>query len=431
VAQCVHGARRMTPTPRLRTWLMSALLAVTPVAAGCTSDVGSSSDDVTDVKHTDVERQSIGNCWLYAHASWIESMNYSATGKPFDVSQSYWTYWDWFTKIVGGEVYGTELETGGFYTVANDIVLERGIMPEAKFIKEDSNGEMSSAQSSALSFIQNELKNGRLKDTSARYDRALVRKVLDEAWKLSSTVKSQMTKAFGKNFEKSFLSSSTTSSGTSIIHPRDFKVWYTERQTNKNAPTERVTGLDVAIQQWKVANYPSWTDTSKRDFQIRVQKALHDRQPVIITWDVDFNAMEGFDPVLKGSFNTTTLKKAGKPGRQGGHMTVLEDYEIETKDFGLLKAGVTLDPANPEDAKKLAAALLPTSTLKFLRIKNSWGAFRDDRSSAPGFPGYHDLYMDYLNGPIAWCPDQADPKDPAKCTGRSTPWDSVVLPPGY
>jgi hypothetical protein len=401
------------------------------VTTGCTTDVGSSSDDVTDVNHTDVERQSIGNCWLYAHASWIESMNLSATGMAFDVSQSYWTYWDWFNKIVGGEVYSGELETGGFYDVANNIVLERGIMPEVKFVKEDSSGEMSSAQSAALKILNEELKTGRLKDSQSRYNRALVRQVLDEAWKLTPTVKSQLTKAFGKNYEKSFLSSWTTSSGTSIIHPKDFKVWYTERTTNKNQPTERVTGLDVAINQWRVANYPSWSDGSKRDFQIRVQKALHDRQPVIITWDVDFNAMEGFDPVLKGSFNNTTLKKAGRPGRQGGHMTVLEDYEVETKDFGLLKAGVTLDPAKPEDAQKLAAALLPTSTLKFLRIKNSWGAFRDDRSSAPGFPGYHDLYMDYLNGPIAWCPDQADPKDPAKCTGRSTPWDSVVLPPGY
>lgn len=421
----------MTQPPRLRSWLLGALLAALPVTTGCTSDVGTTSDDVTDVKHTDVERQSIGNCWLYAHASWIESMNYSATGKAFDVSQSYWTYWDWFNKIVGGEVYGTELETGGFYDVANDIVLERGIMPETKFVKEDANGEMSSAQSAALNAINAELKTGRLKDSSSRYDRALVRQVLDDAWKLSSTVKSQMTKAFGKSYEKSFLSSSTTTSGTSIIHPKDFKVWFTERTTNKNKATDRVTSLDIAIKQWRVANYPSWSDSSKRDFQIRVQKALHDRQPVIITWDVDFNAMESSDPVLKGSFNTATLKKAGRPGRQGGHMTVLEDYEVDTKDYGLLKAGVTLDPSNSTDAAKLEAALLPTSTIKFMRIKNSWGAFRDDRSSAPGFPGYHDLYMDYLNGPIAWCPDQADPKDPAKCTGKSTPFDSVVLPPGY
>jgi hypothetical protein len=122
------------------------------------------------------------------------------------------------------------------------------------------------------------------------------------------------------------------------------------------------------------------------------------------------------------------LGAAGGAGRQGGHMTVLEDYEIETVEFGLLKAGVTLDPANPADAEKLAAALDPSSTLKFLRIKNSWGALRDDRASAPGFPGYHDLHNSYLRGPIAWCSgDQTG----AACRGQETPFSNVVLPPGF
>ena len=104
---------------------------------------------------------------------------------------------------------------------------------------------------------------------------------------------------------------------------------------------------------------------------------------------------------------------------------------MTTKEFGLLEAGVTLDPANATDAKKLAAALMPSSTVSFWRIKNSWGAFRDDRSSAPGFPGYHDLYQTYLDGPIAWCPDVEGTKSTSNCKGKTAPWESVVLPPGY
>jgi hypothetical protein len=111
-------------------------------------------------------------------------------------------------------------------------------------------------------------------------------------------------------------------------------------------------------------------------------------------------------------------------------MTVLEDYEAQTTAFGLLKAGVTLDPSSPDDKKKLDAALEPGSSVRFFRVKNSWGAVRDDRASAPGFPGYHDLYMDYLNGPIAWCPDATSPTNES-CTGKTVPFDSVVLPPGY
>jgi hypothetical protein len=161
-----------------------------------------------------------------------------------------------------------------------------------------------------------------------------------------------------------------------------------------------------------------------------VQKALHDRQPVMITWDVDFNAMENSDPLLRGSFNMTTLKRLGA-GRQGVHMTVLEDYEAVTTGFGTLKAGVTLDPTIATDKAKLDAALLSTTSVKFFRIKNSWGALRDDRAAAPGFPGYHDLNLDYLNGPIAFCPDVEGTKTSSNCSAKEVPLESVMLPPGY
>lgn len=418
-------------TNTLRTLALSAVLAFSSVAVtGCTVGTGNDSSDITDVNHTDVERQSIGNCWLYAEASWVESMHLTATGEKFDVSQSYWTYWHWYKQIIEEGV--SEIETGGFFTESADIIRARGLITESKFIKEDTTSEMSTRQSTALSKMNQELSTGRLKTAASRADAALVRKVLDESWALSSTVKGQLTKAFGKDGKKTLQSGGVTA-GTSIIAPDKFAVEYTERLTNPSAPTVKKTTLDVALNDWREASYPDFgsnLDSKRRTFQIRVQRALHDRQPVVITWDVDFNAMEGSDPVLRGSFNLTTLKKAGKPGRQGGHMTVLEDYEIETSQYGILKAGVTLDPTNPDDKAKLDAALLPSSKMRFFRIKNSWGALRDDRASAPGFPGYHDLYMDYLNGPIAWCPD-TETKTNENCTGKGTPFNAVVLPPGY
>ncbi|MBI4703568.1 MAG: hypothetical protein HY744_20850, partial [Deltaproteobacteria bacterium] len=91
----------------------------------------------------------------------------------------------------------------------------------------------------------------------------------------------------------------------------------------------------------------------------------------------------------------------------------------------------TLDPNKPEDKAKLDALLKTSTKIKFLRIKNSCGGFRDDRASAPGFPGYHDLYLDYLNGPITWCPDVEGAKTAANCKDETNPWNSVMLPPGY
>ncbi len=413
---------------RLLTWTRSLLAAsfLSLAAFGC-EEPTSDESNITDVPQTDVERQSIGNCWLYATASWAESLHLSATGEKFDISQSYWTYWHWYDEIT--KYRGSEIETGGSESVSFDIIRRRGIMAEADFIPEDSISEMSSRQSSALAKMNEELKSGRLKTSKARGNHKLVRQVLNDAWGLSSDVKAQLDKAFGTTGKKTFVSTASAS-GTKIIEASDFAVRYTERVTDPSVGTLKDTSLANAVDEWSTDYYP-WDKGSRRNYQIRLQKALHDRQPVIITWSVDFNAMEGGTGPLQGSFNLDTLTKAGAPGRQGGHMTVLEDYEVTTKKFGVLKAGVTLDPTKAADKAKLDAALLPDSTIKFWRIKNSWGAFRDDRASAPGFPGYHDLYQTYLDGPITWCPEVEGAKDAENCTGSTEPFENVVLPPGY
>ncbi|NUO53493.1 MAG: hypothetical protein HOV80_31975 [Polyangiaceae bacterium] len=404
--------------------LCASVLSI--AALGCE---GPSSDEsnITDVPQTDVERQSIGNCWLYATASWVESMHLSATGEKFDISQSYWTYWHWYDEIT--QFRGSEIETGGSESVSFDIIRERGLMLESDFLPEDSVSEMSSRQASALAKMNEELKSGRLKTSKNRGNHKLVRQVLSEAWGLSSDVKAQLDKAFGTTGKKKF-NTTASSFGTKIIEASDFAVRYTERQTDPNAPTVVDTTLVEAVDAWSTEFYP-FDASSRRQYQIRVQKALHDRQPVIMTWSVDFNAMEGAPGAKQGSFNLDTLKAAGGPGRQGGHMVVMEDYQAITKDFGTLKAGVTLDPTKATDKAKLDAALKTDTTLEFWRIKNSWGAFRDDRSSAPGFPGYHDLYQTYLDGPITWCPSVEETKTEDNCTGSTEPFENTILPPGY
>jgi len=410
----------------LRSLLLASLVGTSALVAGCDDGVDSSTDDVTDIKNSDVERQSIGNCWLYATASWVESMHIYATGEKPDLSQSYWTYWHWFDQIV--QENPGEIQTGGSEWVSFEIIRDRGLMAEADFVKEDSVAEMSSRQKAALDKINTELKSGRLKDSKSRNDEKLVRQVLDEAWQLTDDVRAELDQAFGEDGTNSFQRGGSAE-GTRITEPSRFEVQYPTRVGGK---TElKNTTLDVAVDEWRTASYPTWGGaSSQRDFQIRVQKAMHDGAPIIITWDVDFNAMESKGE-LAGSFNLATLKNAGGAGRQGGHMTVLEDYEAVTKEFGTLEAGVTLDAENPDDAAKLDAALLKDTTITFWRVKNSWGAFRDDRSSAPGMPGFHDLYMDYMNGPITWCPSVEGTKTAQNCRGTSTPWENVILPPGY
>lgn len=385
-------------------------------------NIASQRQAIVDVAHTPVERQSIGNCWLYSEATWVESMALSAdSSTELDVSQSYWTYWHWFDQVTGFRV-PDKIQTGGFQFRSHAIVRDRGLMPEGAFLPIDLESEMSVRQKSALTKINAALEAGDFEDADGKK----VREIFDDAWGLSPEVRAQLDLAFLEDGEGS-LRQGADLTGTAIIDPATLSVRYTELVDGETKV--RDTNLVEAIASWDELNYP-FQESGRRKFLQRVQRALHDRQPVVITWDVDFNALENEPGELQGSFNLQTLEEAGGPGRQGGHMTVLKDYQAETEQFGVLEAGVTLNPEDPQDAEKLEAALLEGTKIKFLRIKNSWGANRPDREFAPGFPGYHDLYLDYLDGPIPFCPGQEDATN-ENCNGESTPLRTVMLPPGY
>lgn len=384
--------------------------------------VGSSQQAITDVAHTDVEKQSIGNCWLYSQATWIESMSLAANpDEALDLSQSYWTYWHWFDQVTNS-FPPKKLQTGGFQFTSHAIVRDRGMMNESAFIAEDSESELSSRQAAALSKINEALERGDFDSATGQE----VRAIFDEAWRLTPEVRAQLDQAFGEDGEQT-LRQGADLAGTDIIDPAAVQIQYSE-SFNGESETRDATVVD-AILSWNEVRYP-FSDSQKREFLRRIQRALHDRQPVVLTWDVDFNARETQAGERQGAFNLQTLQEAGKPGRQGGHMTVLEDYQAETVEFGTLEAGVTLDPNDPEDARKLEAALLDSTTISFFRTKNSWGTTSPESEFAEGFPGYHDLWMDYLNGPIPFCPDAENPTNET-CRGESTPLRTVMLPPGY
>jgi hypothetical protein len=138
---------------------------------------------------------------------------------------------------------------------------------------------------------------------------------------------------------------------------------------------------------WNQQSYPS-SPSARRPFQIKLQDAMHRRLPAIVSWYVDFNALE----------NDNTFKTVpATPGRQGGHLTVVEDYQIDNvPGYGTLPAGeLVTDPA------KLEAALSPEAKLVFIRIKNSWGSsLSPDPGQGDALKGYYDLWMSYLDANI-------------------------------
>lgn len=401
----------------LRSLLLSSSLALVAAACGAPSNHGegfASTDAITDVNQGGVKDQSIGNCWIYATAGWVESLNHTGGGS-LDVSESYWTYWHWFEQIANSGLRGkTEVSTGGTWSTATRLAARYGIMQSADFVADDGSNIYSTRQSTALAAINKSLKEGALKTTTARKDRALVRKELDAAWGLGDDVKKELDATFGGSVSTTLDRSDADLSATKILRATDVPVAFLDPSTHAQTSVKLADLFEDGQYGWGEVEYPS-DATERRHVQERVQRALHDHAPVVLSWLVDFNALNA-----DGAFAAPPMM----PGRQGGHMVVMEDYEIDgVPGFGTLKAG---EPATPEQEQ---AALDDAATIKFFRVKNSWG----DYHSAKSYPtkGYHDLYMAYLDGPVKQCEVDADDNPKLDHCWDATPLWSVVLPQGY
>jgi hypothetical protein len=220
-----------------------------------------------------------------------------------------------------------------------------------------------------------------------------------------------LDQAFGADVSRNLRAPSTSTDGTQIQRATEVAATFTAGPGQ--APVHKT--LADAFASWHQELYP-FDDASRRDFDRRWQRALHDHQPVVMSWFVDFNSLDG-----DGRF----FAPPATPGHQGGHMVVMQDYQVtDVPGFGTLQAGVA--ETRPE---ALEAALSAEAHIEFIRIKNSWGSFRPDRMFV--LPGYHDLYLKYLNGPVKECAEKADGSPDTSSCFDGTPFKDIVLPPGY
>lgn len=420
-------------TSLVRRLALLPLLAL-PFLPACGEDSSSSAttddgNEVVDIPNTKVKDQSIGNCWIYATSAWAESLRLGYAGEEMNISESYLSYIDWFHGIQDGDFSDKEgLETGGWFGEAAEYLRRYGVMDEATFIPEEANAEESSRQKQALDAINASLKSGVLSDPASRRDPIKVRDELDKAFKLKPEVIALLDESFGHDLSRTIVKGATIPQGKGLRAPSEIEVGFYKPQ---NGGSQTITLSDAVGEPssefssfswktrkgnfaWNESSYPS-SSSSRRSFQIKAQKAMHARRPVILVWFVDFNAMDRSTGVFRNV--------PEKPGRQGGHMTVMEDYQVSNvPGFGSLAAGtVVTDPA------ALDAALAPEATVEFLRIKNSWGSgFQPPEGT--DLKGYHDLYMDYLNGQIPVC-DKKDAE--GKCVNPTFQrgLTSMVLPP--
>lgn len=417
-------------------WVGVAAL-VGPVLLGsvaCSSgdDGNANADDVTTVPESTVKDQSTDNCWIYATTGWVESLHLGATGETLDLSESYLTYWNYFDQIVAGEVTGGMVEEGGSWGEAADKILSYGMINQADFIPSEAGVILSKPQAAALKAIDKALKDGDLRTGAARRNRALVRATLDKAFKLSPAMIAQLDAVFGKDVSKTLDKDYATAAlpaGVAIKKASDFKANLKNPITGNidNVSVLNAMGTHKATNNlehrngayaWQDVAYPK-SATDRRNFLIRVQRALNDHMPVVINWTVDFAAL-----TADGRFpDVPTGPDVAKD--QGGHVTLGFDYAVDNvPGFGSLEAGIQATPA------QLAASLDPQAQVRFLRTKNSWSADYHNLP-APAPAGYDDLYMKYLNGPMKMCDTDANDKVIESSCAPGIPLDTIVLPAGY
>lgn len=428
-----------------RTTLAALTLAALPLLA-CSSDGAPSSDaadNLTDIPETMFRNQKdTGNCWLYATAAWIESLEYGAliargkaraddpTTAPHHIAPSYWDYWDWYAKITtegglsgkGKANLKDQLDSGGSWGAAVELVKARGMMRGRTFVTRGVKEADLTEQ--ALAAMVDSLTSGALHTKASRKDLVLVRQELNRAFQLDDATIADLDRAFGEDGAKTF--ADDAKANDAVLSAADLEVRLpkpdgtTELRKLAEAIGDRAEGDDpdkrVGAWAWRVVPFEQGSKAATRAYFRRIQRALHAGVPLPISWYVPSSG----DPDGDGTYKTIPETPAD-PDASGGHETLLDDYEIDgVPGFGRLAAG------SPATAAQKEAALSDAAQIVFLRVKNSWGG-KTGETKAPA--GHNDLYFEFLTGTLRVCPAGAKPTS-KKCEDQ-VPLEDVTLPAGF
>jgi len=391
----------MTPMALRRIALFASSCAFVLACSSASVDDGAEgqANDVTSVPETDVKDQSIGNCWIYATLGWVESLHLSHSGETLNLSESYLTYLAAFTRITSDEfvfdVRG-DWNTGDFFGEGGELITRYGVMDEAAFIASEATASRSARQEQANTAIAAALKTGgALATKEARRDPAKVRAVLDAAYALPPSIVTMMTAAFGPDLSKTRGRGATLPGSDKGFHDPATMIVAKTNDGHDVTLDEAFGTLDPARQlvsgvrdrkerigphAWQRVEIIHGDDAANATAVLRMKKALNAGFPVPIDWYPAWDSMQRDD----GSFHAPVR------GEGGWHASLAHDYEIEV---GPPAARRVLAAGTPvTDPALLAATLEPTATMKFLRLKNSWGREIGPLSAR----GYTDTMWDYL-----------------------------------
>jgi hypothetical protein len=399
--------------------------------------LASDGDDLTEIPQTGPRSQKeTGNCWLYATAAWAESLESSASqreGRPpaTHYSVAYWDYWDWFDKITTGKIRGSdpaklrgELDSGGSWGAASELILERGLVHESDFLSDTPLAD-ATAVTRAVAIMATSLQSGALQAKAARTDGVLVRSELERAFHLDAHVAAQLSTVFGDDGKRTLLAGAVAAG--SVIDPSAVHVLSprpdgpAEVHALRDAiGTRRGAGRDPDKRQgpyaWSRVAFTLGAPSKTRAFLQRMQRAMRAGAPVPLDWFWASTA----DPSAHGVFHRVT-QIPDDDATSVYHETLLYDYEVEVPGLGTLAAGV---PATDADQ---AAALADDAYVVFLRVKDSYYGYR---TGTDRHAGKSDLYLDYLLGAVESCSHDKTGAGLRSCHDI-IPLDGAYLPPGF
>jgi hypothetical protein len=389
--------------------LWPSILAVTTLFISCgfsPNTKNTSSISTVNIQQSSVKKQSIGNCWLYAVLGWIESLNLRAGWQDINFSESYLTYRHFQEQLLSGNAE-EELNTGGSFELGVSLIARYGVMREGDFIPEENSEPRSKRQEDALEILNQSLKDGEL--SKLRYGNLSQA----EARKL---VTLELDRAFSVNM---------ASLRTKIIAPEEINLG----NNRYGSPLSLSDLVESPEHRWNVIYFPSngipqstpnaisERSASQKNILYRVKNALNDGHPVLVSWFVDFNALKG------DSFDLNTLLEANKPGLQGAHITVIEDYVASGIDPVTGRFFRTSEDEVSREEKGLA---LEYGNIDYFITKNSWGERSDSSYYRDGSYGYHKLMANYAFG---WIPEAN--KNGTNSSYSSFGVSEFILPPGY
>ncbi len=406
--------------------IASASLISLTLFSACGINEPSSDTKVTKVNAYRTERQTIGNCWIYAQASWLESI-IEREEERVNISESYWTYMDWSDTLYNArtvddvatfeEVDGKKTAsfgTGGRFETSRSIIQRYGYLEEVEFNPSEQNLDHSPLQKRAVDKIQADLldPNSEVaklialpRTTATKAEKTeKIRQYLDKIFEIQPALDQEQALLPEKVQEAVEVGKSKR---TALIDKAIKKMRATEVYIDKDR--SKTQSVSSYLNEWVLYGFdgPStlngvYTEAMKAEQKAvfkNVMLALNDHVPVLMAFQVHFNALEkNFEEGRGGfTFEELTRNPSDDPHDIGGHMIMLSDYSSSVQSEGAdgEPAGVkTFGYGNLKDPEEKAKAA-NGDVISFV-AKNSWGFWRPERGM---FEGKTELLVDYLLNP--------------------------------